>query len=105
MAGTIFLSGSRGGMLAFVVQMALLSAVVFWRQKNRKVSLALATFLVLGVGLILWLGGSELAKRLATIHAETRTELTGGTRLSIDRDALKMFAAQACYRLGTGSLP
>src|SRR6185369_2664039 len=94
MAGTIFLSGSRGGMLAFVIQMALLSAVVFWRQKNRKVSLALATFLVLGSGLILFLGGSELAKRLATIHAETRIELTGGTRLSIYRDALKMFAAK-----------
>ena len=33
------------------------------RQKNRKVTLALATFLVIGVGLVLWLGGSELAKR------------------------------------------
>jgi len=105
MAGTIFLSGSRGGMLAFVIQMALLSAVVFWRQKNRRVSLALATFLVLGSGLILFLGGSELAKRLATIHAETRIELTGGTRLSIYRDALKMFAAKPFTGWGLGVFP
>src|SRR3954454_13346542 len=33
MASTIFLSGSRGGMFAFVVQMPLLSGIVFWRQK------------------------------------------------------------------------
>jgi O-antigen ligase len=105
MAGTIFLSGSRGGMLAFVIQMGLLSAVVFWRQKSRKVSLALATFLVFGSGLILFLGGSELAKRLATIHAETRIELTGGTRLSIYRDALKMFAARPFTGWGLGVFP
>jgi O-antigen ligase len=105
MASTIFLSGSRGGMFAFVVQMGLLSAVVFWRQKNRKVSLALATFLALGLGLVLFLGGSELAKRLATIHAETRIELTGGTRLNIDRDALKMFAAKPLTGWGLGVFP
>ena len=105
MAGTIFLSGSRGGMLAFVIQMGLLSAVVFWRQKNRKASLALAAFLVFGFGLILLLGGGELAKRLATIHAETHTELAGGTRLNIDRDALKMFAAKPVTGWGLGVFP
>ncbi len=105
MASTIFLSGSRGGMFAFVVQMALLSGIVFWRQKNRKVTLALASFLILGLGLVLFLGGSELANRLATIHAETRTELTGGTRLNIDRDALKMFAARPVTGWGLGVFP
>jgi O-antigen ligase len=105
MASTIFLSGSRGGMVAFVIQMGLLSAIVFWRQKSRKVSLALASFLVLGLGLILILGGSELAKRLATIHAETRTEMSGGTRLTIDRDALKMFVAKPVTGWGLGAFP
>ena len=105
MATTIFLSGSRGGMFAFVVQMAVLTAVVVWRQKSRKVTLALATFFVLGFGLVLFLGGGELAKRLATIHAETRTEVTGGTRLSIDRDALKMFTAKPITGWGLGTFP
>lgn len=105
MAGTIFLSGSRAGMLAFVVQMGLLAVIVVWRQKNRKVTLALATFLAIGVGLVLWLGGAELAKRLATIHAETRTELSGGTRLDIDRDALRMFAAKPVSGWGLGTFP
>jgi O-antigen ligase len=105
MVSTIFLSGSRGGMFAFVIQMGLLSAIVFWRQKSRKVSLALASFLILGLGLILILGGSELAKRLATIHADTRTEMSGGTRLTIDRDALKMFVAKPVTGWGLGAFP
>jgi O-antigen ligase len=105
MASTIFLSGSRGGMLAFVVQVGLLAVVVVWRQKNRMVTLALATFLVIGVGLVLWLGGSELAKRLATIHADTKTELSGGTRLDIDRDALRMFTHRPILGWGLGVFP
>ena len=105
MAGTIFLSGSRGGMLAFVVQIGVLAVVVVWRQKSRKLISALATFLVIGVGLVLWLGGSELAQRLATIHADTRTELSGGTRLDIDRDALRMFAHKPVLGWGLGTFP
>ena len=105
MASTIFLSGSRGGMLAFVMQVALLAVIVVWRQKNPKVTLALATFLVIGVGLVLWLGGSELAQRLASIHAETGTELSGGIRIAIDRDALKMSARKPIFGWGLGVFP
>jgi len=105
MASTIFLSGSRGGMLAFVVQIALLAVVVVWRQKNRKLTLALGTFLVIGVGLVLWLGGSELAQRLATVHSETKTELSGGMRLQIDRDALRMFVPRPILGWGLGTFP
>jgi O-antigen ligase len=105
MASTIFLSGSRGGMLAFMVQIALLAVVVVWRQKHRKVTLALGTFLAIGVGLVLLLGGSELAKRLASIHTETRTELSGGTRFDIDRDTLRMFARKPVLGWGLGTFP
>ena len=105
MASTIFLSGSRGGMLAFVVQIALLAVIVVWRQKSSKLTVALATFLVIGVGLVLWLGGGELAQRLATIHTETKTELSGGMRLDIDRDALKMAARRPLLGWGLGVFP
>jgi len=105
MAGTIFLSGSRGGMLAFVVQIGLLAVVVVRGQRSRKVTLALATFLVIGVALVLWLGGSELVHRLATIHADTRTEISGDTRVDIDRDALKMSARRPILGWGLGTFP
>jgi O-antigen ligase len=106
MASTIFLSGSRGGMLAFIAQMALLAMIVIWQQKGRrKVAATLAIFLVVGIGLLAWLGGGELSQRLASIHSETRTEISGGTRLDIDRDALKMFALKPVSGWGLGVFP
>jgi O-antigen ligase len=105
MGCTIFLSGSRGGMLAFLVQIGLLSAIAGWREKNRKLTLALASFLAIALGLVLWLGGAELAKRLTSIHSEARAELSGGTRIEIDRDALHMFAAKPIAGWGLGTFP
>ncbi len=105
MASTIFLSGSRGGMLAFVFQICLLAVIVAGRRKSRGLTLTLAAFLIAGVGLVLWLGGGELANRLATLHAETRTELSGGTRLDIDRDALRMFTLKPVLGWGLGVFP
>jgi O-antigen ligase len=105
MASTIFLSGSRGGMAAFAVQMALLAAFVIKRRKNWKAALAFSAFLVIALGLLAWLGGGELVERLASIHSGARTELSGGTRLTIDRDALKMFAKKPVWGWGLGAFP
>ena len=106
MASTIFLSGSRGGMLAFITQMALLATVVIWQQRGRRtVAATLAIFVVFGVALLAWLGGGELSQRLTSIHSETRTEISGGTRLDIDRDALKMFARKPVSGWGLGVFP
>jgi len=40
-----------------------------------------------------------------TIHADTKTELSGGTRLDIDRDALRMFAHKPILGWGLGTFP
>ena len=105
MAGTIFLSGSRGGMVAFLVQAAVLALIVLWGQKTRTVTRALLPFLLIGIGMVLWLGGNELAQRLETIHTETQAELSGGLRLEIDRDALRMFARKPILGWGMGVFP
>jgi len=105
MASTIFLSGSRGGMLALAAQVTLLVAISTWRRKRRKTVVALATFLAIGIGLMVWLGGSELTQRLASIHSETRNELSGGVRIQIDRDVLKMFAQKPLSGWGLGAFP
>jgi len=105
MACTIFLSGSRGGILALSVQGVLLAVFVIGRQKARKLAASIAVFLVIAVGLLAWLGGSELSQRLASIHSETRTELSGGTRIDIDRDALKMSARKPLLGWGLGVFP
>ena len=105
MAGTIFLSGSRGGMVAFLVQAGVLALAVLRGQRSRTVTRALLPFLLIGVGLVLWLGGNELAQRLETIHTETQAELSGGLRLEIDRDALRMFARKPILGWGMGVFP
>jgi O-antigen ligase len=105
MASTIFLAGSRGGMAAFAVQIVLLAAFVIRRRKNWKTVFAFCTFLVIALGLLMWLGGGELVDRLASIHSGARTELSGGTRLTIDRDALKMFAEKPVLGWGLGVFP
>ncbi len=105
MASTIFLSGSRGGMTAFGTQMALLAGFLIIRRKNWKVALVLGGFLIVALGLMVWLGGGELVERLVSMHDGTRAELSGGTRLTIDRDALKIFVAKTGFRMGFGHVP
>jgi O-antigen ligase len=105
MASTIFLSGSRGGMTAFAAQMVLLAAFVMKRRKNWKAVFAFCAFLLIASALLMWLGGGELVDRLASIHSGARAELSGGTRLTIDSDALKMFAEKPILGWGLGVFP
>ena len=105
MASTIFLSGSRGGMAAFATQMVLLSAFLLKRWKNWTATFALACFLGIALGLLAWLGGGDLAERMASIHSGARAELSGGTRLTIDRDTLKMIAQKPVLGWGLGVFP
>jgi len=103
MASTIFLSGSRGGMIAFTVEMAVL-AVVLMKQRNRnRTSLALGGFLVIAVALPFWLGGGELLGRMVSISRETKAEISGGMRLAIDRDGLRMFSGKPVLGWGLGT--
>jgi O-antigen ligase len=105
MASSIFLSGSRGGMMAFAAEMALLAAFLLKRRRKWTAVLAMACFLGIALVLLAWLGGDELAERVASIHDGTRAELSGGTRLIIDRDALKMFAKKPLMGWGLGVFP
>src|SRR5439155_776541 len=82
---TIFLSGSRGGMVAFAVEMAVLVSILVRQRKSKQLALALGAFLVISVGLLAWLGGGQLTRRMASIRTEARAELSGGTRLDITR--------------------
>ena len=105
MASTIFLSGSRGGMVAFAVQMAALAGILVRRRKSKRLALVSGAFLVISVGLLAWLGGGELTKRMASIRTEARAELSGGTRLEITRDGLKMFTRKPVVGWGMGVFP
>jgi len=105
MVGTVFLSGSRGGMLAIVVELATLGVMLSRQKKSVRIALGVTAFAVVLVSLLVWLGGKELTTRVTSISSETRGEISGGTRLNIDRDTVKMFARRPVLGWGLGTFP
>lgn len=105
MVGTIFLSGSRGGMLAIFVELAILGVVLSRQKKSMRIVIGAGAFAVVLVSLLIWLGGKELTTRVASISTEARGEISGGMRLSIDRDTVQMFRHRPVLGWGLGTFP
>jgi O-antigen ligase len=105
MVGTIFLSGSRGGMIAIFVELIVLAAVLFRQKRSIRIAIGVGAFAVVLISLLVWLGGKELSVRVSSISKETRTEITGGMRLSIDRDTFQMFRQRPLFGWGLGTFP
>ena len=105
MVGTIFLSGSRGGMLAIFVELGVFAALLVRKRRSIRIAINLTAFAVVLVGLLVWLGGKELTSRVGSISTESRGEISGGMRLSIDRDAVRMFSAKPILGWGLGTFP
>jgi O-antigen ligase len=105
MVGTIFLSGSRGGMLAVFVELVVLSAILLRQRRGLRIAIGLAAFAIMLVGLLTWLGGKDLSSRVSSISTEARGEISGGMRLSIDRDAFQMFRHKPLLGWGLGTFP
>ncbi len=99
---TILLSGSRGGMVAFAGQMVVL--ILFRGQRphgQRKLKWTVVA--IAAIAFAVWAGGRDLANRITTIPGEAKTELSGGTRIRIDRDALRMIARKPILGWGLGT--
>ncbi len=106
MAASIFLSGSRGGMAAFVAQMIVLGVLlVRKRDGGWQQPLLLGAFLAAVIVFLVWMGGNELTRRLISIHSEAREEISGGVRLTIDRDCLRMALHRPFLGWGMGTFP
>lgn len=111
MVATVFLSQSRGGMIAIFVELVIFAAILLHQRafvgqkKGRRMAINAAAFLLVLVSLLTWLGGRQLISRVSSISTETHTELTGGMRLSIDRDAFHMFRIKPVLGWGLGTFP
>jgi O-antigen ligase len=103
MAATIFLSGSRGGMVAFSAQMGIFFWFLFRERRREGVAFLLGAFLLIAVGMVAWIGGSQVTARLLLSDTDHRTELTGNTRLRIDGDVLQMFSKRPVLGWGMGT--
>src|SRR5581483_9520813 len=91
MGSTIFLSGSRGGMIAFGVEIAIFLAFVFQERQKQSIAILLSAFLLVSLATIAWTGGREVKARIATFATAGHADLSTDVRLKIDKDILRMF--------------
>jgi O-antigen ligase len=104
MVGTIFLSGSRGGMLAIVAELLVLGVILIKQKRGLRTAIGIGVFLVIVVGLLVWVGGGELSKRIATA-GPSHSELSSDVRRYINRDGLRMFLKKPVLGWGLGTFP
>lgn len=97
MATTIFLSGSRGGVLAFFFELALLAALAFARRRNLRVALGSMAVCVFILALLIFVGKGKVLGRLG--------DLSPGIRLNISKDSLRMFTHRPVLGWGLGTFP
>jgi O-antigen ligase len=104
MVGTIFLSGSRGGMIAIVAELVILAALLVKQKRGLRTAIGIGVFLAIVVGLLVWIGGAELSQRIATA-GPGHSELSSDIRAYINRDGLHMFLKKPVFGWGLGSFP
>lgn len=104
MAGTIFLCGSRGGMAAIVAELIILSFLLVKQKRGVRAAVGIGVFLVIVAGLLVWIGGGELSKRIASV-GPTHFELSGDIRSYINRDGIRMFLKKPILGWGLGTFP
>ena len=100
MAGTIFMSKSGGGILAFMVQMAFFGTILAVRQRSRAQMLLLLFF---GLLLVIWLttfspGG--IGEGIAKLGGAGKNG-----RVLITKDSLKLIAQRPLLGWGLGTFP
>ena len=97
MASTIFLSGSRGGMLSFSVEIAMFAALTLNQKRNLRVAVGVATVSALVLGFLVFVGKWQVLGRLG--------DLDPSIRLNITRDCLRMFRHRPVLGWGLGTFP
>src|ERR1022692_2091909 len=97
MASTIFLSGSRGGMLSFVLEIVVFAALTLVQRRNPRVALGLISVCVLVLAFLVFLGKGQVLGRLG--------DLGPGMRLNMTRDCLRMFSHRPVWGWGLGTFP
>ena len=97
MASTIFLSRSRGGMIAFVVQIVLFAALTLVQRRNTRVAIGLITLSTLVLGFLFFIGKGQVLGRLA--------DLAPGIRWNMTKDCVRMFVHRPVAGWGLGTFP
>ena len=97
MASTIFLSGSRGGMIAFFLEIVLFAALTLVQRRNPRAALGSVAVCVLVLAFLVFVGKGQVLGRLG--------DLSPGTRLDMTKDSLRMFSHRPVWGWGLGTFP
>lgn len=103
MGASIFLSGSRGGMAALAVEMAIFFWFLFRERARNRVALLLGAFFLVAAVSILYIGGSEVTSRLSTLADLKHPDVSADMRFSIASDTLRMYRAHPLTGWGAGT--
>jgi len=99
--GALFLSVSRGGIVSFGVELAVLALVMIQRRTMGKQLFAGAAVLLLALLMVFWLGVGQLLQRFSSFQS---LEVTAGKRASMRRDTGQIFLHNPVAGTGLGTL-
>ena len=99
--GALFLSVSRGGIVSFGVELAVLALVMIQSRTMGKQLLAGAAVLLLALLMVSWLGVGQLLQRFSSFQS---LEVTAGKRASMRRDTWQIFLHNPVAGTGLGTL-
>jgi O-antigen ligase len=97
MATTIFLSGSRGGMLAFVLEILLFAALAFGKKRSLRAALGSMAVCASILTLLVFVGNGQVLGRLG--------DLAPGIRWDITKDCVRIFSHRPVLGWGLGTFP
>lgn len=97
MASTIFLSGSRGGMLSLVLEIVVFATLTLVQRRNPRVALGVGAVCVLVLVFLVFLGKVQVLGRLGNLGPDMRLKIT--------KDCLRMFSHRPVLGWGLGTFP
>jgi O-antigen ligase len=97
----LFLSSSRGGIISFVVQMAILFVLLLIRRVHSKFVVAGAVVVLTAILAVSWIGVQQVLARFSGIQ---NLEVTAGKRTAMERDTLRLFLDHPIIGTGLGTL-
>ena len=101
-AGALILSGSRGGIVSFAFEIAVLWLLARGRQSSERPQfVGIGIVALAALALIAWLGAGRAIERFSTIHVG---EVTVDRRVSMFRGAAHLFADHPITGVGLGAL-
>ncbi|OLE87881.1 MAG: hypothetical protein AUG07_00170 [Acidobacteria bacterium 13_1_20CM_2_60_10] len=99
--GALFLSASRGGIVSFLWELALLAMLLLLRRSGAKHAVAGGVILLLALALVSWLGVRQALERFASLQP---LEVTHAKRISMARDTRRIFLDYPVAGTGLGTL-